>query len=200
MSRFIGRLARVLPSLFAAAIALACPGCGSSSSSQSTTATPPGATAESLAELAAHQRACIDALKLRLAALTVTRIDAFLSQTLSGLVVCDASYGLAYLPSREVRAWLENADGKPHAQVRVPDQPAEITTLPRDGAGRVRYQRHCIAWMRRYLPASIARNGDDPDVAAADVFNGIEECDAVAGLATISREQLAAWVKSKNLN
>ena len=191
---------RTLALLIASALVSA--GCaGSNESSQNTsTAASADATEVALANLAERQRTCIDALKAHLTALKVTRIDAFLGQTLNGLVICDATNGFSHLPTRDVSTWLNAADGKPHANVPVPDQPAEITTLPHDGPGRVRYQQHCIAWMHRYLPASIAHNGDDPDTAAADVFNGIEECDAVAGLATISREQLAGWVKSKNLN
>jgi hypothetical protein len=152
-----------------------------------------------LAVMAENQRSCIGLLRAHLAGLGVTRIDAFLSRTLNGLEVCDADYGLAHLPTREVSKWLDAADGKRHPQVHVPEQPAEISQLPRDGEARVRYQRACIAWMDRFLPADIANTGDDPDTAAADVFNGIEECDAVAGFATISRDDLAKLVKSKNL-
>ncbi|MBD5635769.1 MAG: hypothetical protein IAI49_14975 [Candidatus Eremiobacteraeota bacterium] len=147
-----------------------------------------------------RQRACIVALDTHLRTLAVTRIDAFFTQTLNGLVTCDAASGLAHLPTRDISAWLNGADGKAHVHVRVPVQPAEIAAMPHDAASRVRYQRRCIAWMDRYLPASIAKIGDDPDTAAADVFNGIEECDAVAGFATISRDDLARTVKSKNLN
>ena len=172
-------------------------GCAPSATTQPPDAAAPGT---SLADVAQHQRSCIGALRSHLASLPGTRIDAFLSQTLNGLEVCDADYGLAHLPTRDVSKWLGGADGKPHANVRVPDQPGEISQLPHDGPARVRYQRHCIAWMDRFLPADIAKSGDDPDIAAADVFNGIEECDAVAGFATISRDELAKMVKTKNLN
>jgi hypothetical protein len=182
----------------AVALAFATSACSSQSSSQS--APDAAAPGVSLADAAANQRACIDALKTHLAGLAVTRIDAFLARTLNGLEVCDADYGLAHLPTRDVSKWLDGADGKHHPNVRVPDQPAEISTLPHDGEARVRYQQHCIAWMDRFLPADIAHTGDDPDTAAADVFNGIEECDAAAGFATISRAELAKLVKTKNLN
>jgi hypothetical protein len=183
-------------------------GCITDSSSSSTsanstsqsTAPQPASTSVSLADLAAEQRTCIGGLKTRLASFDTKRIDAFLAQTLNGLEVCDADYGLAHLPTRDVSKWLNGADGKKHPATRVPDQPAAITQLPRDGPARVRYQRFCIGWMDRYLPADIAKSGDDPDTAAADVFNGIEECDAVAGFATISRDELARLVKTKNLN
>jgi hypothetical protein len=181
--------------------AVALGGCGGSNSSAGDSASS-GANSggDALATMAAQQRSCIDALEKHLDGLATARIDAFLANTLNGLEVCDASYGFAHLPTRDVSAWLNAADGKPHANVRVPGQPAEIASVPRGGPARVRYQRDCIAWMRHYLPANIAKTGDDPDTAAADVFNGIEECDAVAGLATISRERLAGWVKAKNLN
>jgi hypothetical protein len=182
----------------AVALAFATSACSSQSSSQS--APDAAAPGVSLADAAANQRACIVALKSHLAGLAVTRIDAFLARTLNGLEVCDADYGLAHLPTRDVSKWLDGADGKHHPNVRVPDQPAEISALPHDGEARVRYQQHCIAWMDRFLPADIARTGDDPDTAAADVFNGIEECDAAAGFATISRDELAKLVKTKNLN
>lgn len=182
----------------AVALAFATSGCGTQSSSQS--APDAAAPGVSLADAAANQRTCIAALKSHLAGLAVTRIDAFLARTLNGLEVCEADYGLAHLPTRDVSKWLDGADGKHHPNVRVPDQPAEISTLPHDGEARLRYQRRCIAWMDRFLPADIAKTGDDPDTAAADVFNGIEECDAAAGFATISRDELAKLVKTKNLN
>jgi hypothetical protein len=171
-------------------------GCGSSGSS---TAAGPQPTDSSLADRAAQQRSCIGALHDHLAALDVKRIDSFFAQTLNGLIVCDATYGLSHIPTREISAWLGSANGKPHPSVRIPDQPAEMAKLPGDPPARFEYQHRCILWMRRYLPASIAHNGDDPDTAAADVFNGIEECDAVAGFATISREDLAQIIKSKDL-
>ncbi len=192
-------VARLLGLMLATTIALG--GCGPSSSDSTGDAASDAPTdPNSLASLALRQRSCITALEAHLDGLSVKRIDAFLAQTLNGLVVCDAGSKFAILPTRDVSGWLNDADGKPHTNVVVPTQPAEITTLPQDAPARVVYQRHCIAWMHRYLPASIAKDGDDPDTAAADVFNGIEECDAVAGLATISRERLAGWVKSKNLN
>jgi hypothetical protein len=175
---------------------LAIVGC-SSTSAQSSDARAPAGT--SLADRAALQRTCISALHDHLTSLDVKRIDSFFAQTLNGLIVCDATYGLSHIPTREISAWLAGADGKPHRNVGVPDQPAEIAKLPGDPPARFKYQQRCILWMRRYLPASIAHNGDDPDTAAADVFNGIEECDAVAGFATISREDLAQIIKSKDL-
>lgn len=180
--------------LSALALAIALDGC---SGAPSTTAAP---QATSIADAATQQRSCIGALRTHLRALAVRRVDAFFAQTLNGLVVCDATYGLAHIPTREISAWLGGADGKPHPHVGVPAQPREIATLPRDPAARLRYQRDCTAWMRRYLPASIAKNGDDPDTAAANVFDGIEECDAVAGFATISREELARIVRAKDLD
>jgi len=170
--------------------------CGSSNAPSSDGPQPIGT---SLADRAALQRTCISALHDHLASLGVKRIDSFFAQTLNGLIVCDATYGLSHIPTREISAWLAGADGKPRRSVRVPNQPAEIAKLPGDPPARFLYQQHCIQWMRRYLPASIAHNGDDPDTAAADVFNGIEECDAVAGFATISREDLAQIIKSKDL-
>jgi hypothetical protein len=170
--------------------------CGSSRSSSEAGPQP---TESSLADRAAQQRSCIVALHRHLASLDVHRIDAFFAQTLNGLIVCDATYGLSHIPTHEISAWLASADGKAHREVRVPDQPAEIAGLPRDPPARFRYQQRCIVWMRSYLPASIAHDGDDPDTAAADIYNGIEECDAVAGFATISREDLAQIVKSKDL-
>jgi hypothetical protein len=170
--------------------------CGSSGSSSGADPQP---TASSLADRAAQQRSCIGALRDHLASLDVKRIDSFFAQTLNGLIVCDATYGLSHIPTREISAWLAGADGKPHRSAIVPDQPADIAKLPGDPPARFQYQQRCIVWMRRYLPASIAHNGDDPDTAAADVFNGIEECDAVAGFATISREDLAQIIKSKDL-
>jgi hypothetical protein len=170
--------------------------CGSSGSSSDAGPQP---TDSSLADRAAQQRSCIGALHDHLASLDVKRIDSFFAQTLNGLIVCDATYGLSHIPTREISAWLAGADGKPHRNVIVPDQPADIAKLPGDPPARFQYQQRCIVWMRRYLPASIAHNGDDPDTAAADVFNGIEECDAVAGFATISREDLARIIKSKDL-
>jgi hypothetical protein len=171
-------------------------GCGSSGSS---TDASPQPTDASLADRAAQQRSCIGALHDHLAALDVKRIDSFFAQTLNGLIVCDATYGLSHIPTHEISAWLAGADGKQHRNVIVPDQPAEIAKLPGDPPARFHYQQRCILWMRRYLPASIAHDGDDADTAAADVFNGIEECDAVAGFATISREDLAQIIKSKDL-
>jgi len=170
--------------------------CGSSNAPSNDGPQPIGT---SLADRAALQRTCISALHDHLASLGVKRIDSFFAQTLNGLIVCDATYGLSHIPTREISAWLAGADGKPRRSVRVPNQPAEIAKLPGDPPARFLYQQHCIQWMRRYLPASIAHNGDDPDTAAADVFNGIEECDAVAGFATISREDLAQIIKSKDL-
>jgi hypothetical protein len=171
-------------------------GCGATSASSTNSPDP---TSTSLADRAALQRTCISALHDHLKSLDVKRIDAFFAQTLNGLIVCDATYGLSHIPTREISAWLAGADGKPKRNIRVPDQPAEIAKLPGDPPARFLYQQHCITWMRRYLPASIAHNGDDPDTAAADVFNGIEECDAVAGFATISREGLGQIIKSKDL-
>lgn len=171
-------------------------GCGSSNAASNDVQQPADT---SLADRAAQQRTCISALHDHLASLEVKRIDSFFAQTLNGLIVCDATYGLSHIPTREISAWLAGADGKPKPNVRVPDQPAEIAKLPGDPPARFLYQQRCITWMRRYLPANIAHNGDDPDTAAADVFNGIEECDAVAGFATISREDLAQIIKAKDL-
>ena len=118
---------------------------------------------------------------------------------MNGIVVCDAARGLAHLPTRDVSVWLENADGKVHPMVRVPAQPKDVEKVPTDASARIAYQRTCTRYMRRYLPATIARNGDDPDTAAAEVFDGMEECDAVAGFATISRAELARIIKAKHL-
>jgi ABC-type Fe3+-hydroxamate transport system substrate-binding protein len=149
---------RTLALLIASALVSA--GCsGSTESSQTaSTAASADATEVALANLAERQRTCIDALKAHLTALKVTRIDAFLGQTLNGLVICDATNGFSHLPTRDVSTWLNAADGKPHANVPVPDQPPRSrryrTTAPVASAISNIASRGCIAISPRASPTT----------------------------------------------
>jgi hypothetical protein len=149
---------------------------------------------------ASFQRACVAALEQNLAGYRATRMDEFLSRTLSGLVYCESRSGLAYLPPREVSFRLQHATGRPQPAVTVPTPPAFLGRLPQSDAERTAYQRACMAWARRFLPAHIANAGDDRDTAAADTFDAIEECDGAAGFATIPHERFIRILQSKKLS
>lgn len=126
------------------------------------------------------------------------RMDAFFAAALNGLVRCEAYSGLAHIPTADINRWLKLANGHP-AAIPIPRVPAGLASRPNRPDQRLSYQRACIAYMRRYLPASIARAGDDSDVAAAFVFNNVEQCDSDAGFATISPNDLAAMMQAKHL-
>jgi hypothetical protein len=178
-----------------AACALALAGCASSEQPARTAASPGVAVANG-----ALQRVCIGALERSLAASDARRMDVFLSQTLSGIVTCEERGGLAHLPPRDVSRWLGRASGHANPNVRLPAPPVLLAQPPRDASARVAFQRACMAWVGRMLPLRIASNGDDPDTAAADAFDAIEECDAGAGFATIPRERFMEILKSKQLS
>jgi hypothetical protein len=127
-------------------------------------------------------------------------MDEFLSRTLSGLVYCESRSGLAHLPPRAVAIWLQHATGRPQPVVAVPTPPAFLTEPPQTAGARAAFQRDCTAWAARFLPAHIANAGDDPDTAAADTFDAIEECDGAAGFATIPHERFIDILKSKKLS
>lgn len=159
---------------------------------------PPSEMPRTAVEIAFAESACISQLHAYLKGLQASRLDAFFSAALGGLVRCEATSGLAHLPTREINAWLAQARGKP-SNVAIPHSPAVLESNPQDQDQRVTYQRVCVAYLRRYLPASIARAGDDPDVAAAFIFNAAEQCDSEAGFATIPPNELAALIEAKHL-
>jgi hypothetical protein len=148
---------------------------------------------------AAAHRTCVVALQHDLTTYDATRMDEFLSRTLSGLVSCEDRAGLAHLPPREVANWLQHATGKARSDVAVPTTPADLGVPPQTAEARATYQRNCMAWAERFLPARIAHAGDDPDTAAADTFDAIEECDGTAGFATIPHDIFIQILKSKPL-
>jgi hypothetical protein len=82
---------------------------------------------------------------------------------------------------------------------KMPKSPLLLAVLPTTNEARVHYQRVCVAYMRRYVPASIANAGDDPDVAAAFTFNALEDCDTESGFPTIEPRDLAAIMQAKHL-
>ena len=148
---------------------------------------------------ASSHRTCVTALERYLASSHPTRMDEFLSRTLSGLVYCESRSGLAHLPPREVAAWLQHAAGRPEPGIAVPTAPGFLAQPAETAGARAAYQRDCMAWAQRFLPAHIASAGDDPDTAAADTFDAVEECDGTAGFATIPHERFIEILKSKNL-
>lgn len=184
------RLEGALPALVLALALLA----GCSNAPAPGTATPTGRTAT---EAAFAEQTCMTQLQTYLKNLKVPRMDAFFSAALNGLVRCEADSGLAHLPSRDVTRWLTRP-GHP-TQVALPAAPAALAIVPHDDAQRLPYQRACMAYMRSYLPASIARAGDEADVAAAFIFNAVEQCDSEAGFATIAPRDLATMMESKHL-
>jgi hypothetical protein len=181
---------RRLAALAALALATSC--------ASTTTSRAPGATARTSVEVAQAENDCISQLKSSLESLSAPRMDAFFSAALNGLLRCEASSGLAHVPTREVNRWLAHATGKP-VPTALPRPPAILAQIPHDEAARLPYQRACSAYMERYLPASIARAGDEADAAAAFVFNALEECDSTAGFATIPPNELAAMMQAKHL-
>jgi len=159
---------------------------------------PPGTQGRTAIEVGLAEQACMSQLQGYLIGLNASRMDAFFSAALNGLVRCEAYSGLAHLPTRDVSAWLVAASGRP-VRVAVPPAPRAIAVPPQAEDERLPYQRACVAYMRRYLPASIARAGDEPDVAAAFIFNAAEQCDSAAGFATIAPRDLAAIMQAKHL-
>jgi hypothetical protein len=159
---------------------------------------PQGETAKSFDDVSLLEQTCMTKLKDYLIVSDAKRMDAFFSKALNGLVTCEASSGLAHVPTREVSRWLATADGRPVAGT-IPKPPAELASLPAADERRVPYQRACVSYMRRYIPASVAHAGDDPDVAAAFTFNALEECDSDSGFATITPSDLAAIMQAKHL-
>lgn len=158
---------------------------------------PANASGRTVDEVAFAEQTCMTQLQAYLKSSRATRMDAFFAAALNGLVRCEADSGLAHLPTREVTRWLARA-GHP-AQVAIPPAPPALALIPRDDAQRLPYQSACMAYMRSYLPASIARAGDEPDVAAAFIFNAVEQCDSEAGFATIAPRDLAAIMEAKHL-
>jgi hypothetical protein len=130
--------------------------------------------------------------------LEAKRMDSFFSAALNGLVSCEASSGLSHVPTKEITRWLAHANGHAVA-IAIPKPPRELAAQPATDDSRVPYQGVCVSYMRRYLPASIARAGDDPDIAAAFTFNALEECDSDSGFATITPSELAAIMQAKHL-
>jgi DNA-binding transcriptional LysR family regulator len=159
---------------------------------------PPTAVPQTFSQAAFAEHECIGRLKDSLAALAAPRMDSFFSAALNGLLRCEATSGLAHVPTRDINGWLAHANGKPVA-TKIPPAPRMLAQVPRDDPARLPYQRACVAYLRRYLPASIARAGDDADVAAAFAFNALEECDNTAGFATIEPNELATMMQSKHL-
>ncbi len=149
---------------------------------------------------AAAQQTCVTALERDLSKYNATRMDYFLSRTLSGLVYCESRSGLAHLPPHDVANWLQQATGHARPDVAVPTAPGFLARPPRTSGERAAYQRGCMAWAQRFLPARISNAGDDPDTAAADTFDAIEECDGTAGFATISHDRFIQILKSKRLS
>jgi len=146
------------------------------------------------------QRTCVAALERSLSTYQTTRMDAFLSRTLTGLVYCETRAGLAHLPPHDVANWLQQATGRARPGVAVPTTPAFLARPPQASDERAAYQRDCMAWAQRYLPARIVNAGDDPDTAAAETFDAIEECDGTAGFATIPKDIFIQILKSKRLS
>ena len=159
---------------------------------------PPAETPRTAVEIAFAESGCIAQLHAYLIRLQVKRLEPFFSAALGGLVRCEATSGLAHLPTREINSWLAHASGNP-SKVPIPPSPASLQSNPHGEDQRLTYQRICVAYLRRYLPASIARAGDDPDVAAAYIFNAAEQCDSDAGFATIPPSELAALIEAKHL-
>jgi hypothetical protein len=95
---------------------------------------------------------------------------------------------------------LQQATGRARPEVAVPTTPAFLAQPPQTSDERSAYQRDCTAWARRFLPAHIENAGDDPDTAAADTFDAIEECDGSAGFATIPHDRFIQILKSRRLN
>jgi hypothetical protein len=155
-------------------------------------------TVRSADEVAFAESDCISHLKQSLGDMPSPRMDSFFSAALNGLLRCEATSGLAHVPTSDVNRWLAHATGSPVA-VTIPRPPKILATVPREDSERLSYQRTCAAYMRRYLPASIARAGDDPDVAAAFAFNALEQCDSTAGFATIEPNELATMMQAKHL-
>ena len=149
-------------------------------------------------QIAFAEENCMSQLRGYLTGLKAPRMDSFFAAALNGLVRCEAYSGLAHIPTADITRWLGHASGRP-AQSAIPPLPPELAVKPANADDRVPYQRACVAYMRRYLPASIARAGDDPDVAAAFVFNTAEQCDSDAGFATIAPSDLAAIMQAKHL-
>lgn len=149
-------------------------------------------------EIAFAEENCMNQLRGYLNGLKAPRMDSFFAAALNGLVRCEAYSGLAHIPTADITRWLGHANGRP-APGPIPPLPPELAVKPANADDRVPYQRACVAYMRRYLPASIARAGDDPDVAAAFVFNTAEQCDSDAGFATIAPSDLAAIMQAKHL-
>jgi hypothetical protein len=149
-------------------------------------------------DVAIAESACISHLKGSLESMPSPRMDAFFSAALNGLLRCEATSGLAHVPTSDINALLAHAKGSPVA-VAIPRPPKLLERVPSEDDQRLTYQRTCVAYMRRYLPASIARAGDDPDVAAAFAFNALEQCDSTAGFATIEPNELATMMQAKHL-
>jgi hypothetical protein len=154
--------------------------------------------ARSATDVAFAEHDCISHLKEFLGSRPKPRMDRFFSAALNGLLRCEATSGLAHVPTSDVNTWLVHATGSPVA-VTIPRPPKLLSSMPREDAERLTYQRTCVAYMRRYLPASIAHAGDEPDVAAAFAFNALEQCDSTAGFATIEPNELATMMQAKHL-
>jgi hypothetical protein len=158
----------------------------------------PAPAHRTFAEAAQLENSCVTSLKSYLIDLSATRMDAFFGAALNGLLKCEAASGLAHVPTQEVTRWLSDAHGRA-TRSAIPKAPRELAVLPTTDDARLPYQRVCVSYMRRYLPASTARAGDDPDVAAAITFNALEECDSDSGFTTISPSDLAAIMQAKHL-
>jgi hypothetical protein len=159
---------------------------------------PSGRVARTFVEVSLLEQICMTKLQGYLIKLDAKRMDSFFGAALNGLVSCEASSGLSHVPTKAVTDWLAHANGRVRAAA-IPKAPRELAALPATDDDRVPYQGACVSYMRRYIPASIARAGDEPDVAAAFTFNALEECDSDSGFATITPSDLAAIMQAKHL-
>jgi hypothetical protein len=181
--------------LAAAGLALALWGTGCSNAPVTQ---PPAVTGRTYPEIALLEHTCMTNLQAYLTGLQAPRMDTFFSAALNGLLRCEASSGLAHVPTKDITHWLTHADGR-RVATKMPKSPLLLAVLPTTNEARVHYQRVCVAYMRRYVPASIANAGDDPDVAAAFTFNALEDCDTESGFPTIEPRDLAAIMQAKHL-
>lgn len=140
---------------------------------------------------------CMSRLQSYLTNLHAKRMDTFFAAALNGLVRCEAYSGLAHVPTREITRWLARANG--HAPPDPRALKPFLARLPQHEDERLPYQRACSRYMRTYLPASISDAGDDPDIAAAFIFDALEECDSAAGFATIPPHDLADIMRANHL-
>jgi hypothetical protein len=159
--------------------------------------TPPAQSARTVIDAGLAEDTCMSQLQSYLTNLHAKRMDKFFASALNGLVRCQAYGGLAHVPTSDITRWLARANGR--ALPAPGGLKPFLAKLPQHEDERLPYQRACTAYMRAYLPKSIAGAGDDPDVAAAFIFDALEECDSAAGFATIAPHDLAAIMQANHL-